>query len=165
MIIEHPWKSYATIAGLSTAIYYTVIGWQYYLPEIKSWLGQRHKPVQLREINSQSSDTTEESVQLGIDESELVDDLSEAPAWQSEEMFETAEKLSTHLISEIEEGHSKEYSKPDLILMMQMILKNYSVLKGTPFQKVINNRIEAECAKYGSIHLSEGDIIEVWRMV
>ncbi|PSL18600.1 hypothetical protein [Dyadobacter jiangsuensis] len=165
MIIEHPWKSYATIAGLSTAIYYAVIGWQYYLPEIKSWLGQRHKPVQLREINSPSSDTTEESVQQEIDESELVDDLSEAPEWQSEEMFETAEKLSTHLISEIEEAHSKEYSKPDLILMMQMILKNYSVLKGTPFQKVINNRIESECAKYGSIHLSEGEMIEVWRKV
>jgi len=165
MIIEHPWKSYATIAGLSTAIYYAVIGWQYYLPEIKSWLGQRHKPVQLREINGQSSDTLGETEPPEIDENNLVDDLSEAPAWQSEEMFETAEKLSTHLISEIEEAHSKEYSKPDLILMMQMILKNYSVLKGTPFQKVINNRIEAECAKYGSIHLSEGEMIEVWRMV
>lgn len=165
MIIEHPWKSYATIAGLSTAAYYAVIGWKFYLAEIKSWLGQRHKPVQLREINSQSSDTVAESLPPEIDESELVDDLSEAPAWQSEEMFETAEKLSTHLISEIEEAHSKEYSKPDLILMMQMILKNYSVLKGTPFQKVINNRIEAECAKYGSIHLSEGEMIEVWRMV
>lgn len=165
MIIEHPWKSYATIAGLSTAAYYAVIGCKFYLAETKSWLGQRHKPVQLREINGQSSDTGAESVPLEIDESELVDDLSEAPAWQSEEMFETAEKLSTHLISEIEEAHSKEYSKPDLILMMQMILKNYSVLKGTPFQKVINSRIEAECAKYGSIHLSEGDIIEVWRMV
>lgn len=165
MIIEHPWKSYATITGLSTAIYYAVICWQYYLPEIKSWLGQRHKSVQHRENISRSNDALAEQYPPEIDDSILVDDLSEAPAWQSEEMFETAEKLSTHLISEIEEAHSKEYSKPDLILMMQMILKNYSVLKGTPFQLVINNRIESECAKYGSTHLSEGEMIEVWRMV
>ena len=84
---------------------------------------------------------------------------------QKDEMFEKAYGLMAHLASEIKESHQKNYSKEDLVLMLEMILKDYRILKGTAFQMAVNNCIETECARYGSIHLSEGETIEVWRKV
>lgn len=168
MIIEHPWKTYAIVTVLSALVYYTFLGWRFFLPDIKAWIKKRkHAPY--RESTNmaisapmQAEDPEQEITQFSTS-SELED--SEPPSWQNEEMFEIAHGLMAHLASEIKEAHQKNYSKEDLLLMLEMILKDYRVLKGTAFQTAVNNCIETECTRYGSIHLSEGETIEVWRKV
>lgn len=168
MIIEHPWKTYAIVAVLSALIYYSILAWRFFLPDIKAWIRKRKEPASRQSIASAPSIPTEsgrleeESI-LFTEPSQLED--NEPTAWQNEEMFELAQSLMAHLASEIKEAHQKSYSKQDLLLMLQMIVKDYTVLKGTAFQTAVNNCIETECARYGSIHLSEGERIEVWRKV
>ena len=169
MIIEHPWKTYAIVTLLSALVYYSFLVWRFFLPGIKAWVKKRKQPVPRN-----STEPTAPSILIDVghfdeehmpfSESSRLDE-DEPPAWQNEEMFEKAQGLMAHLASEIKEAHQKSYSKQDLLLMLQMILKDYTVLKGTAFQTAVNNCIKAECARYGSIHLSEGATIEVWRKV
>jgi len=168
MIIEHPWKTYAIVAVLSVLVYYSFLGWRFFLPDIKAWIKKRKQPAPRQSIARAPSIPTEsgrldEECMLFTESSQL--EANEPPTWQNEEMFELAQSLTAHLASEIKEAHQKNYSKQDLLLMLQMILKDYTVLKGTAFQTAVNNCIETECARYGSIHLSEGERIEVWRKV
>ena len=168
MVIEHPWKTYAIVTLLSALFYYSFLGWRFFLPDIKVWI-KRQRQLHNRESTSiatsapMQAENTEEEIILFSTSSELED--SGPPPWQNEEMFEKAHRLMAHLASEIKEAHQKNYCKEDLLLMLEMILKDYKVLKGTAFQRAVNNCIETECARYGSIHLSEGETIEVWRKV
>jgi hypothetical protein len=169
MIIEHPWKTYAIVAVLSGLVYYLFLGWRFFLPDIKAWIKKRKQPATrhstaatANSIPNEGGRFDEESAPFS-ESSQLEDD--EPPAWQNEEMFEKAQGLMAHLASEIKEAHQKKYSKQDLLLMLEMILKDYILLQGTAFQTAVNNCIKIECARYGSIHLSEGETIEVWRKV
>jgi hypothetical protein len=169
MIIEHPWKTYVIVAALSVLIYYTFLSWRLFLPDIKAWIHRRKQPAHRHSTapiaNSiPNEDERFDKERMRFSESSQLED-DEPPAWQNEEMFEKAQGLMAHLASEIKEAHQKKYSKQDLLLMLQMILKDYIVLQGTAFQTAVNNYIETECARYGSIHLSEGERIEVWRKV
>ena len=169
MNIEHPWKTYATVAVLSALVYYIFLAWRFFLPDIKAWIKKRKQPVLQHStaaiapsIPIEAERFEKESV--SFPESSQLED-NEPPAWQNEEMFELTQSLMAHLVSEIKEAHQKSYNKQDLLLMLQMILKDYIALQGTAFQTAVNNCIETECARYGSIHLSEGETIEVWRKV
>ncbi|MDR6809673.1 hypothetical protein J2Y45_006750 [Dyadobacter sp. BE34] len=169
MIIEHPWKTYAIVAILSALVYYTFLGWRFFLPDIKARMKKSKQPAPRHSeaasapsIPTRAAHHSEDSVPFSVP-SQLED--NEPPVWQNEEMFEKAQGLMAHLSSEIKEAQQKGYSKQDLLLMLEMIIKDYSVLKGTAFQTAVNNCIATECAKYGSIHLSEGETIEVWRKV
>jgi hypothetical protein len=62
-------------------------------------------------------------------------------------------------ITEIAE---RSYVKEEIITGIQFIIKGYSKLKGSPYQKSINDFIKNECEDYCSVHLSEEDVKRVW---
>jgi hypothetical protein len=164
MFTSNPWAFYTGTISAAVLIYYAFVCWKFYRNDLKTLLGGQKSKRQGPDFDP-GPPINEEKV-LVVDspaEELLVED--EQPAWQNEELFTQAVDLFEHLASEIEEAHQKNYNRQDLIQMLQLILKDYQALKGTPFQFAVNNRIDVECAKYGSIHLSEGDKGEVWRMV
>ncbi|SDF61251.1 hypothetical protein SAMN04487996_111273 [Dyadobacter soli] len=161
MVKESPWHYYALAVAAVIALYYGWVALKFYKTEIKKLFSPR---------SNQNSRSDQPVSETQLDEEPPLDDsdqdaFNEPPAWQNEQLFADVEKLVDHLSEEIEEAHQKDYTKQDLIQMLQLILKEYKMLKGTPFQIAVNNRIDAECAKYGSIHLSEGEKREVWSMV
>lgn len=162
MFTSNPWAVYAAILAGGLLIYYTFVGWKYFRTEINGLL--RGSPRNLKVDSGILSKEVKKTSGPNQQDEEVIEE-EEQPEWQNEEMFAMVENLFEHLTTEIEEAHQKNYNKQDLIQMLQMVLKDYQVLKRTPFQFAVNNRIDAECAKYGSIHLSEGDKSEVWRMV
>lgn len=160
MISTNPWQSFTWAVAVVSIIYYAVIAWKYYPDEIRGLLSKkRPKPAPPSERRLEVSADPDQSDEL-IDEQE-----EEKPSWQNEVFLEKAQDLLEYLTDEIREAHQKNYTKQDLVQMLQMILKEYSALKGTPFQFAVNNRIDAECAKYGLLHLGEGDKGEIWSMV
>nr|WP_295933676.1 hypothetical protein [uncultured Dyadobacter sp.] len=162
MAKESPWHYYALAAAAVIALYYGWVALKFYKTEIKNLVNPRpNKQRPSVDLPAAEKEPDDESF---LDESDH-DAFNKPPAWQNEELFADVEKLVDHLIEEIEEAHRKDYTKQDLMQMLHLILKEYKTLKGTPFQAAVNNRIDAECAKYGSIHLSEGDKREVWSMV
>jgi hypothetical protein len=160
MISANPWQSFILAASIITVIYYAVIVWKYYLSDVKLLLSKKS----LRGPGH-SSHQLDAPVKPGSPDRPIDEQEEEVPPRQNEAFLENAQDLLAHLTDEIREAYQKNYTKQDLVQMLQMILKEYPAQKGSSFQLAVNDRIDAECAKYGSIYLSEGDKKQVWTTV
>jgi hypothetical protein len=136
-----------------------VIVWRYYLNDIKSLLSQKRQRLAPRSNNDSDTDPGPDSTDQINNENK-----EDMPA-RDEALLEKQRELLSYLTDQIREAHQKNYTKQDLIQMLEMILKEYPAPKGSSFQLAVNGRIDAECAKYGSIYLSEGDKNQVWDMI
>jgi hypothetical protein len=159
MYIESPWTTYAVVLSPLTLGYYIFIGYKFYRQDLRSaFSGKQNRPVKkIKRPTPSISVITEEH-----NEQELVEPEATEPTLPDEETYHKVMGLTAHLKDAIEEAHEKQYNKNDLMLLLQMLLKDYSYLKDTPFRVSINNHIEAECAKYGSMLLSKDEIEELW---
>jgi len=81
---------------------------------------------------------------------------------QNQELINGYHALSLYLKQAIAHAHQGGYSKEELILLFQMTLKEYDAIYGKPFQLSINDLIDTELEKYGSIRLSSQDRISMW---
>ncbi|WP_159477685.1 hypothetical protein [Dyadobacter sp. 3J3] len=176
MFTSNPWGDYFTMLAPLIAGYYLFIGIRFYGRDLKAKIAGRRNNSGKPQSQQRSMDipdppafTTQTADQQEYEYTKLAktDDESEKePAsWQNEELFDQVERLAGHLKEAIEEAHEKEYGKQDFILLLQMTLKEYPALRGAPFQTAINNLIETECAKYGSIHLREEDKVLIWKQL
>jgi len=176
MFTSNPWGDYFTILAPLIAGYYLFIGLRFYGRDLKAKIAGRRNESGRSQSQQRSIDIPDPPVfapqtadQQDYEAGKLPeteDDPEQEPAsWQNEELFDLVEQLAAHLKEAIEEAHEKEYGKQDFILLLQMTLKEYPALRGAPFQTAINNLIETECAKYGSIHLREEDKVVIWKQV
>lgn len=174
MLTAHPWVAYVSLVAPLLAAYYMLVGFIFYRHDLKARIsGWKSPPIKTNDFSFKPIQVENEYVEdPGRFNSELIipsvneleDSESEEP-WKNEGMMQQLEELSAHLKLAIEEAHEKQYSKEELILLMQMTFKEYPVLYGTPFQLSINHLIEAELAKYGSIHLNSEDRLRMWNQV
>ena len=180
MFSSNPWGAYITILAPLLAGYYLFVGLRFYARDLKARMSQKGNPTaSQRDLSQQDFDTPDPPAgTLMPDPSPTIqtpvvqtnqpvkdDDAEQLAHWQNEELFDQVEQLAAHLKGAIEEAYEKDYSTQDLVLLLQMTLKEYSALVGTSFQTAINNLIETECAKYGPIHLREEDLATVWKQV
>lgn len=159
MYNDSPWTTYAAVLSPLIAGYYIIIGYKFYRADLRSaFSGKKNRPKNAerppvpsiaveQQIQQPAAQVTEETIE---------------PTLPDEETFQMVEHLHAHLTVAIQEAHQKQYNKNDLIFLIQMSLKDYSFLKDTPFRISISNLIEAECAKYGSMLLSEQELEELW---
>jgi hypothetical protein len=158
MYINSPWTIYAAVLSPLTLGYYIFIGYKFYRKDLRSaFSGKQNSSVKRTTRPAPSIAVTEET-----QEHEQMEEETAGPALPDEETFQNVMALTAHLRDAIEEAYTKEYSKNDLVLLLQMLLKDFSYLKDTPFRVSVNNQIEAECSKYGSMLLSEDEIEELW---
>lgn len=158
MYIDSPWTTYAAVLSPITVGYYIFIGYKFYRQDLRSaFSGKQNRPVKKIQRPAPSISVTEEPQEPEQVQQETIED-----ALPDEETFQKAMGLTAHLRDAIDEAHEKNYSKNDLVLLLQMLLKDYSYLKDTPFRVSINNQIEMECAKYGSMLLSEQETEALW---
>ncbi|TLU96995.1 hypothetical protein [Dyadobacter luticola] len=151
---------YFLAVGAAVAIYYVIIGIRYYRQDIKALLNSKSRfwdrrekppPVSKQEVNQ--PEETAEPVEV------------KKQPWQSETLFAKVEELSSQLRNSIREAYQKGYEKRDLIFLIQILIKDFSAVKGTPFREAINNVITSESAKYGFINLSAVELEELWKEV
>jgi hypothetical protein len=64
-----------------------------------------------------------------------------------------------------EKPAKKDMKSGTLIFLIQLLIKDFSAIKGTPFREAIDNVITSESAKYGFINLSAVELEEVWKEV
>ena len=95
-------------------------------------------------------------------------DFDEKPLLDMEEndnLFKVVDELISKLKSAISDAVSKKYNKPEFIFLLQLTLKEYSILKRSPFQVAVNDLIASECEKFGFIRLSAVELMELWNEV
>lgn len=154
------WTGYFLAVGAAVAIYYVIIGIRYYRQDIKALLNSKSRfwdrPEKPPPVSKPADSQPEETA--GPVE------VKKRP-WQSEALFAKVEELSSQLRNSIREAYQKGYEKRDLIFLIQILIKDFSALKGTPFREAIDNVITSESAKYGFINLSAVELEELWKEV
>lgn len=174
MLTANPWVVYVSFVTPLLTAYYLLIGFIFYRHDLKARISRSKSPAAkgadfqfqpLRpeaEISEETGSFQPEHIIAHTDQYEY--SPSEQP-WENEGMMQQLEELSIHLKEAIQEAHSKAYSKEEFILLTQMTFKEYPAIYGTPFQLSVNDLIEAELAKYGSIHLNSEDRLRMWNQV
>ena len=172
MFTTQPWKDYAIVISILTAGYYLFVILKFYWSEIQSILKSRKHPISKAATEQTDLDDpdpphlSEQSRKDGVypnDENDH-EGSNKHPA-EREEIFSQLQNLATRLKLDISEAYEKAYNKADLILLLQMSIKEYPALCGPPFRFAIDNLIDTECEKYGSIHLGEDDKVKLWNQV
>lgn len=179
MFTSNPWGAYITMLAPLLAGYYLFVGLRFYGPDLKAriaagrsaGLSPLDSPRQDFDtpdppaVSSSISPVMTGPIQQGNSQTAADEDTEHMPTWQNEELFDQLELLAGHLKEAIEEAHEKDYGKQDLVLLLQMTLKEYPAMHDRPFRTAIENLIGTECSKYGSIHLREQDLAAVWKQV
>lgn len=164
MFISHPWIAYAYAMTTLIAVYYLAVVAIFYRREFFNALqrlqgaGRKPRPPS----GDEQTGSTSFSAALQTEP----DDVLIAGRRPEDQLVSTGSvhRLPAELCAMIQEAHQKQYGKRDLILLLQMVLTEYSATRHTPFGLIINDLIQGECAKYGSIHLSENDLRELWQV-
>lgn len=78
-------------------------------------------------------------------------------------LFSIVQELLPDLQDVFQTASRKGYVKEELLFALQSKLEPYHQLKLTPFQRAVNNFMEAECYSLCSIQLDEQDLDYLWR--
>ena len=174
MFTTNPWAVYVYVAGPVIAGYYLFAVARFYRREIKAKISSRRS---LRAKRAEPRKETNEPVTQSEPEQTDYSQTDDQPLagskkifppvslWKNRVLSGQQHSLTEHLTYLIQEAHEKDYDKQELVLLLQMTIKDYLDFEGTQFQSGINECIGTECAKYGSIHLGEEEIAAIWNRV
>lgn len=160
------WTNYIVVIIVLLAIYYLFIGIRFYFRDLQDFLTQRRKDNKhfLSDeiidgiLQSSHAEPFEES-----QSEQLIPDSSFAQT--SDDTFEDIERLIVQLKEAICDAGTKTYTREEFFLLLRLILIEYPHLKDSPFQSALNELIVSECEKYGSIVISEEEVVMLWNEV
>lgn len=163
MFSPTPWTDYFIAVAALLAVYYILFAFKFYGVRIKAavisggtnwWRLPRGEPAGMVEgLTRQGAgfETSADNVQA-----------PQAAVSQERVAFEQIVGLGNQLTALIEEAHQQNYDATELSLLLQMVLKEYPLVHSKSFQMAINEFIDNQCAKYGSLHLGEADKAVIW---
>lgn len=175
MFTSNPWGAYFAILTPLLAAYYLLVGLRFYGRDIKARFSQKrgfssgpaNPPEQNLDVPDpptgafSASSPAMQTNFLGPDRPSE-EEPAQSISWQNEELSEQIQLLASYLREAIEDAYAKNYDKQELILLLQMTLKEYPAMSRKRFGTAIDNLITAECSKYGAIHLHPQDLDQVW---
>lgn len=166
MLNNISWGTYVSVSLLLLVVYYVVVGAKFYSNEIKALLSGKTKPSFRTASTTSLQDDEEPTTESAQVQSELfTPDENYTPMYGEEASDTTLEQVRelTHCIKDaIAEAVEKNHIKEEFILSLQLLLKKYSFLKGSPSLGALNNLIASECEKYGYIQLSAEERVLLW---
>ncbi|RPD44044.1 hypothetical protein [Paracnuella aquatica] len=163
MLNNISWANYLSFVILLLVMYYAVVGVKFYSQEIKDLLSGKTK-LRFRSTTSNYSGDEVTNAEGQSLQSELFpSNLNYVPATEEpNDTLQQTKELTHSLRETIAEAVEKSYIREEFILSLQLLLKKYSFLKGTPSLSAINNLIASECEKYGYVQLSAEERVMLW---
>jgi hypothetical protein len=165
MLNNFSWTDYFSVVVLLLLVYYVIVGVTFYLQEIKDLLSGKTRLSFRSASSNASAQPDEEPIQevQPIHPELFTFNCKDDPAVQEEEdAVEQVRELTKNLNEVIAEAVEKNRIKEEFFLSLQLLLKKYSFLKGSPSMGAINNLIASECEKYGYIQLSAEERVMLW---
>ena len=162
MFTNISWTNYIIVIILLLAAWYIIIGLKFYFRDLQNILSGKSKLAFRGIYNKYSSPKNEE-----ITNSEPLEVARNSFPNEEEtnNLLQVAEELTSKLKEAISDASSKKYNKEEFIFLLQFILKEYLILKNSPFQIAINNLIASECNKNSFIRLSAVELAMLWNEV
>ncbi|WP_423147804.1 hypothetical protein [Rubrolithibacter danxiaensis] len=158
MFTNITWTNYFIVIILLLTIYYLFVGIWFYYQDLKNLVDKRKLQVtpDLNKPLSCYSNNTK------LDQSESFENSVQST---EDNPFQEVEHLVSRLKEAVKDASDKKALKQEFSQYLYLILKEYPALKISPFQSAINELITSECAKYGSIILSEDEVVKLWNEV
>jgi hypothetical protein len=158
MLKNISWSTYLSITAAITAIYYFLIAVIFYRNEITKvfFSGRSHfitAPSKTRRDNLIITSDNDSELEYKSGQNEKEDEMQSSRVYQ----------LINELNKIFKKSSEKKYLKEELILAIQLTLKNYLSLKETPFLGAINSLIELESQSQCSIYLNEDEVDLLWK--
>jgi len=150
------WLEYLTAVIIIVIIYYLVIALRYYPKELKRYLSGKRKKIEESEVHWETANDNRPTMKADEANSLLSDEES------TEKAFASAEELSNQIRITVREAADKSLSKEDLHLLLGTLIDDYPQFRGNAFQVAINNVINTELEKYGSVPLSAVELDGLW---
>jgi len=152
------WSSYLLITAVITAIYYFLIGVIYYRNEITKILFSRNSDF----INTSAKQKNKNTIINSEDDFEELNDLQQN---EKEDVHQSylVHELMNELNKVFKKASDKKFLKEELILALQLTLRNYLQLKESPFSGAINSLIELESQSQCSIYLNDDEMKLLWK--
>lgn len=157
------WAEYLGFIVLLLTAYYVFVGLKFYSFELSSLFKGKKTSVALA-TETAADDVIDGSNHFQDNQVELFPTYNRyAPQVQeTDDTFQKVEELTAKLKKVIEDAASNNTIKEEFILSLQLVLKKYHFLKGSPFLVAINNLIASECDKYNFIQLSADERVMLW---
>jgi type I site-specific restriction-modification system R (restriction) subunit len=180
MLKEITWKDYWTIVLVLTAVYYIFILLLFYRRELAiiakgkgnfKMSFKDESKVSLRNGNEMVSPTVrsplreeEEANPSANIHSDDIDEIlnDEDNNFHEINLIPYAHELADEIKQLVEKAKEKRYIKEELLFSIQKLIKAYNQLKGTSYQREINNLIISTCKTQCSLHLSADEVDTVW---
>jgi len=162
MFTHISWANYLFVAALLLTAWYIIIGLKFYFHDLRNIFTGKIKFTLKGAFKTYSFKQRKQTTN-----SELPD-FDDKPLLDMEEndnLFKVVDELISKLKSAISDAVSKKYNKQEFIFLLQLTLKEYSILKRSPFQVAVNDLIASECEKFSFIRLSAVELMELWNEV
>ncbi|MEJ7737012.1 MAG: hypothetical protein WKF97_06260 [Chitinophagaceae bacterium] len=165
MFTSISWSEYITSVVVLLIIYYLIVGIKFYSHELRSVLSSKRKiPVRISSLQEDpEDDRTETSLGPDIQQELFSSHKKFMPCVEeTEDTFEQVQELTARLKEVIAEAISKDFIKQEFMLSLQLCLRKYQYLKGSPFMVAINNLIASECEKHDYLLLTAEERVMLW---
>ncbi len=156
MFTNISWTAYIIFVSILLLAWYLVIVVRFYLGDLQILLSRKGKSTQLVAGDAFRSVQDDEEI------SHQPDTISILNQEQTDQLFEKVEIISGKIKDAVSDASKKDYSKEEFSFSLQIILKAYPELKGSPFQVPINNLVISESEKQGFILLSAVELEMLW---
>ncbi len=166
MFTNISWANYIAIIALLLIVYYAFVGIKFYSNELRQFiLGKRKLAAGFTSHKTATYEDESSTFQVQQTQAKLFPShINYTPdAQETDDTFQQVEELTASLKEAIAVAVDKEYIKEEFILSLQLLLKKYQFLKGSPFLVAINNLIASECEKYSYIQLSAEERVMLWK--
>ncbi len=155
MFTNISWTAYIIFVSILLVAWYLVIIVRFYLSDLQILLSQNGRSTRkitgnaFRSVPDEGLSNEQEGATIANKE-------------QTDYLFEKVETLSEKIKEAVSEASEKKYNKEEFSFSLQIILKAFPELKGSPFQIPINNLVISECEKQGFIRLSAVELEMLW---
>ena len=150
MLSNITWTEFFAGTLLLAAIYYLYVMIRFYPGEIKSFLNRRK--VQ----DNHTTFMAPEPVVENPAEAKIAIESADSD-------LDDVEELVAQVVSTIAESATRKLDDTELKWAIELVLGSKPMLKESPYRSSINALIVSECAKNGTVTLSEKEVDMLWK--
>lgn len=158
MITNISWSNYIVVFVLTLVSWYLFTGLRFYLKVLKDIVAGKRK-LQIRETTGKSDEESDYDVRY-LDSIEIISFESVSAA--SYTIFDEVDALVKQLNNMLIEATQRKLVKQEFEDYMKLVLKEYPLLRESPYRWVVDELIVTECENHGPVLLTQQEVEVLW---
>lgn len=150
------WQSYWIAIALSSVLYYAMILWLYFRPDLYSWLSRKQQRLFRQNSGGQSASHGKGTVQPSLFGE--VDFDSPAPGTNEHFVYACMDELNAFF----ESAKARKWSSAGLVYAIRLILSKYPAIRESEYKHSLEQVILTQCELHCSIHLKAEEAVGLW---